>query len=669
MTYRRDIDGLRALAVLAVIFYHFGFLRCTGGYVGVDIFFVISGYLIGGIIIDETLQGSFGYVQFYVRRIKRLLPASLLVALLTLPPALWLLMPLDLWSHGKSLVAGVLYRPNVRFYRDVGYFGAAAATKPMLHTWSLGVEEQFYIFFPLLMRLAVRRGPQAMALSLASVGALSFAGSQYLLSVDPAASFYWLPPRAWELLLGAAVALPALKQARVGPRWGAAWTALSVSGLLLPIALYNDTTPFPGLAAVPPCLATAWLLWWGGQHRDGRVQRVLASAGPAFAGQISYSLYLWHWPVHVFVGYYFAGGVPSAANAAALVAVAGLSVLSWRFVEQPFRRGQWPASRVFGAALAGSVLVGGLGLWLHRTGGLPGRLTAEQGAIATAAHDFMQTGGSCVSEDNPRWPGLSHCEIGVPDTEPNFLIWGDSHVRAIRDGAHQLAVEHRLNGRIIWYGGCMPAFDIVKVESATGPRGDRACAEQNVAVKALLSRPSSIKNILLVGRWAYYTEGQGTGVDSHNRIEVRKAGESGMGHQDQDQAEVVANALRNTVAWLRSQGYEVYLLEQVPEIAGFSGRRLFQVVRSAQDNLEGAVARFGTVSTAEVDGRQRRANAALLRAARDSGARVIPTHQLFCDGEVCSAMFGDTPAYFDNNHLTVATSVRMRQILLPAFAR
>src|SRR5450755_2387154 len=183
MNYRADIDGLRAIAVLAVILYHLKVLiGFGGGYIGVDIFFVISGYLIGGIIIDDTAKGSFSYVQFYVRRIKRLFSAFLVVGLVTTAVGWWLLLPVDFWHEGKSLVASTVFLSNVLFHRDAGYFDPASVTKPLLHTWSLGVEEQFYLFFPVLMRLAVRTGRLGVPIMLAATALVSLAYSQHLLT-------------------------------------------------------------------------------------------------------------------------------------------------------------------------------------------------------------------------------------------------------------------------------------------------------------------------------------------------------------------------------------------------------------------------------------------------------------------------------------------------------
>jgi peptidoglycan/LPS O-acetylase OafA/YrhL len=669
MTYRADIDGLRAIAVLAVIFYHFKLLFAfDGGYIGVDVFFVISGYLIGGIIIDETANGSFSYTQFYARRIKRLFAAFLVVGLITAVFGWWLLLPADLWAAGKSLVASTVFLSNVLFYRDAGYFDPDSVTKPLLHTWSLGVEEQFYLCFPVLMRLAVRTGKAGVPVMLAVVGVLSLTYSQHLLAHDPAASFYLLPSRAWELLLGAAVAGPRIRDLQLPAGLVRVLTYLFLAALFLPMVLYTDATPFPGLAAVPCCLATAWLLW-SGRATSTRVHAALSARLPVAIGRISYSLYLWHWPIYVFIVYYEAGEIGWVGRSVAFTLTFVLAALSWRFVEQPIRYTRRSPPVIFAGALLGSLVLAGVGYAIWRSNGAPDRLSEQTRTIAYAAGDFFRPHDQCWPEGNSVMPGINYCRLGAPNAPEQFLIWGDSHARAILEGADQVAKEQGLGGLLIFAGGCMPAFDLHKQESATGPRSDDACTAQNIAVKAMLAGRKSIKKVLLVGRWAYYTEGQGVGIDKQNLIRITRAAESNSRTAaPADQPAVVAQALIDTVHWLRATGYEVYLLEDTPEIPDFSSRKLFQTVRGGHTDVQDAVARFGIVDRAEVEKRQGHANEALRLAAANEGATIVSTHELFCQGEFCSAWSSSGPTYFDNNHVTGSTSRRIRQIFLPAMA-
>lgn len=672
MNYRKDIDGLRAIAVIPVILFHFGLQGISGGYVGVDIFFCISGYLIGGIIIDETSSGKFSYAQFYERRIKRLFPAFFVVAIATIPLAFWLLLPNpDFRVYGKSLFASTIYLPNIVFYRELGgYFAHNAATKPLLHTWSLGVEEQFYILFPLIMRFAVRGKSAYTFAILATLAAVSLFWSQYLLAVDPVASFFLLPSRAWELLLGAMVALPSVKSIEINKKAGSFVSALAILAIALPMFFYSEKTLFPGIAALPPCLGTAWLLWRGNHAKDDLAQNILSSTILVWIGRISYSLYLWHWPVYVFVAYYFSGELSLSIYAAALVLIFLLSIVSWRFIEQPVRSLKSSPNRIFSYAAVGSILIAGVGLLIWRTDGMPNRLSGQIGLVAGAADDFIQSGGTCLDADNTSMPGLEYCRIGVQKDDPQFLIWGDSHGRAMRDGADQLATELGRSGLLIWSGGCMPAFDYAKRETAAGPQADKDCVVRNAHVRALLEKPSSVKKVLLIGRWSYYAEGEGIGIDRHNKISVTSESQNsqttGADAASADQELVVEKILLDTVHWLRDHGYDVYILEQVPEFPQFSGVRLFQLVRSGRETFPDALKSIGEISTSQLDMRQKVSYRVFEKASAEMNAKIIRTHQLFCKEEMCNAMLPSGQAYFDNNHLTVTASKDIRQVLTPA---
>lgn len=667
MKYRPDIDGLRAFAVLVVVWFHAGLGGGGGGFIGVDVFFVISGYLIGGIIVEESANGRFSYLQFYTRRTKRLFPAFLVVALVTTALAWWLMLPRDLVETGRELVASAFGASNLLFYQKAGYFDGAAITKPLLHTWSLSVEEQFYLFFPLLLVIALRAGQRALPLVLGLVASGSVIGAQYLLGRDPSASFYLLPTRAWELMLGALVALPHATKFGVPHALRRTLDLTAVACLFLPVLMYTEHTPFPGVAAVPSCLGAAWVLWNGRQQPDSVLQRALGSRVPVFIGKISYSFYLWHWPAIVFMTYYQAGEMGLAGRAGAVLGSFALAVLSWRYVEQPVRQSNAGPALMLGATAAGIATVAGIGFLLWRHEGVPGRLNDRTRAVAEAAGDFMQNRGGCEGEDNGRYPGVGYCHVGAAANAPDFLVWGDSHASAMRDGMDQLARENGVGGLIFSAGGCMPLFDLRKRESAVGPRSDALCTTQNQSIRAMLAAHSiPVRRIVLVGRWTYYIHGSGIGADSRDTIYVEPTdGVTDGATPEQSQAQVVASAVRRTAAWLDSQGYEVYLLEQVPEIPFFDSRKLFQAIRSRGEDYAQAMQRIGMVPRAEVEARQDLANRALESATADGVAKIIRTHDMFCTPAYCSAEVDSAPAYMDNNHVRGKVSIRMRHLFSP----
>lgn len=384
--YRPEIDGLRTVAVIPVILFHAGFTLFGGGYVGVDVFFVISGYLITGILIRQIAEGRFSILDFYERRARRILPALFAMMLATIPFAWWLLLPGELQDFFQSFAAASLSVSNILFWQESGYFAPDAELKPLLHTWSLGVEEQFYILFPpLLMLLAhprLRMSLATQAALLATIAAVSLWVAQRLLATESAFVFYMLPTRAWELAVGGLCAMWHGHRAIRGS------AILSTTGLLLilgAMVVYRPETPFPGLSALPPVLGSALVLLYATpQTPAGRLLSLRPMVG---IGLISYSLYLWHNPVLVFLRHYTGAHLDTGPVIAGIVMTFALAWASWRFIETPFRHGGrrvlLPGQRgLLTAAAAGigiCLCIGGIGHWAK---GFPHRFRAEHLAIA-----------------------------------------------------------------------------------------------------------------------------------------------------------------------------------------------------------------------------------------------------------------------------------------------
>jgi len=360
--YRSDIDGLRAVAVLSVLAYHVGFAWIPGGYVGVDIFFVISGYLISAIIQNEISSGRFSLTGFYARRICRIVPALVTMALVVSLVACLYLFPFDLEGYARSLVATALSVSNFYFWSVTGYFGMDASTQPLIHTWSLAVEEQFYILLPLFLLVAHRMFPAFRKRGIILVFGASLGLSCYLVFTHPSAAFYLIPTRAWELLVGTILSFPQLSTP-IGRRWREALALTGASLIILASFGFSATTLFPGATALVPCVGAA-LIIRAGQTGRTVVGTMLSMRPCVFIGKISYSLYLWHWPIIVFQHQY-ALLVPNQSvtlgshqflfrNIVIVLVSLVMSILSWRFVEQPFRRGYTTRARsgilIYGAA-------------------------------------------------------------------------------------------------------------------------------------------------------------------------------------------------------------------------------------------------------------------------------------------------------------------------------
>ncbi|MCP4208995.1 MAG: acyltransferase, partial [Shimia sp.] len=367
--HRAEIDGLRAIAVLAVVFYHFRVPGFGGGFIGVDVFFVISGFLIGGILWREQQEtGRLALGQFYIRRIKRLAPAYFVMAFVVLIIGALILLPNDFRETAKGVIAATVYLSNVLFFRQSGYFDGAAEDKIMLHTWSLSVEEQFYIFLPLLF-LLFARNKTVMLWALGAVFGLSLVSNLVTTPLSHPAAFFLFPFRAWELLAGVGLAVLNIERPDLWRRH----QALSWAGLALVMASVVLVIPgagFPGWQVIFSVLGTVLLI--GNGQDDNWVNRGLSMRIPVLIGLISYSLYLWHWPVLTFSKYLLIG-YRGPGEVALWIAISFvLAVLSWRLVEQPVRQAKnlptW--GLLFTAALA-SVSVVGLSFMVFKADGIP----------------------------------------------------------------------------------------------------------------------------------------------------------------------------------------------------------------------------------------------------------------------------------------------------------
>ena len=331
MQYRPEIDGLRALAVLPVILFHAGFQVFAGGYIGVDVFFVISGYLITSILLADIEGGEFSLAKFYERRARRILPALIFVLLACIPFAWAWMLPGQLQDFSAALLAVSLFGSNIWFWQHSGYFDSAAEENPLLHTWSLAVEEQYYLLFPIFLLLAWRFGRGKLVWLMLALALLSLLLSEWGWRNAPSANFYLAPSRAWELLAGS---ITAYWVRNYGLRESNALSAVGLMGILIPIFFYDHTLPFPGLLALPPVIGTALICLSAGPTTI--TARVLSLRWLVAIGLISYSAYLWHQPLFAFARIKLVDPSMLVMSTLSIVALV-MAYLSWRFVEQPFR--------------------------------------------------------------------------------------------------------------------------------------------------------------------------------------------------------------------------------------------------------------------------------------------------------------------------------------------
>ncbi len=498
LNYRPDIDGLRAVAVLPVVAFHMHLPMVTGGFVGVDVFFVISGYLIGSIILRDCENGTFTFSGFYRRRIARIFPALAAVLLFVLVMCWKLSTPHDFDDASKSLLSALFSVSNFFFWSKEGYFDDSLASAPLLHTWSLSVEEQFYIVFPILVLLLKAKSRLFRSAALISISVLSLLVAGYATFKTPDAAFYLLPFRWWELGIGVILALRLIPIPR---SWlvGNLIAAMGLVLVLLPMAAYDSETPFPGFAALVPCIGAAMVIHAGEARHASLVGRLLGWLPVRFIGLISYSMYLWHWPLIAFQnsnGIFFINSFKLSSKLGLLAIIFVVSVASWYFIERPTRR--WgalypkrviPAGILAGgivAALAGAVLV---------EGGFLNRYPQEAARFASYPIDddshfrpkeCFLIGSDKLSDFDPKT-----C-LSISRDKPNYLLVGDSHAAHLWFGlAHAMPA---INFEQATVGGCAPTIDEVGLSK-------KYCREIMDEVFDQFLQANKPQKIILAARW------------------------------------------------------------------------------------------------------------------------------------------------------------------------
>jgi peptidoglycan/LPS O-acetylase OafA/YrhL len=644
MRYRPEIDGLRALAVLPVMVFHAGLPVLTGGYVGVDVFFVISGYLITTILMDDIAGGRFSIARFYERRVRRILPALFVVIAACVPFAWAWMLPEAFESFGQSVVATVLFSNNVLLWLTSGYFAQAAETKPLLHTWSLGVEEQFYILFPLLLAVLVR--PGRIGLAIAVLGAASFALMMWSVQTGlpgAEARFYLLPTRAWELLAGSAAALWLRADRPAPPR--AIRAVLAGAGIAMVAAamiLFDRGTDFPSLRALLPVAGTALLILFAGP--DEPVGRLLGRRVPVAVGLVSYSAYLWHQPVFVFYKLRMMAEITVPAALGLIALSLALAALTWRYVEQPFRRG--PVSllprrgALFGVATAAGMVLCAGGLAAHLLQGVPARLDPEARAVARTAQALSPHQKACQFgpwDSAPAHP-VEPCTRFMPSGTPDVVILGDSHAGAMAQAIQQSLIADGIESYAVTYLGCPGLPGLYRVD--LGPR--HGCDDYARGMQDWIAA-SGARVAVIAARWTIGWAG--------NRFDN---GEGGVAGGDPNPIDLVAHVseragARDPARRARFLGaveaglsdladrVPVVLVDPVPETGWRIPERMARLIQT------GMAPEDATVTTSYS------AYAARNRAR----ARIGP---LFCDADSgrCRATQDGTPLYSDNNHLSAA---------------
>lgn len=648
--YRADIDGLRAVAIVPVLLYHAGFEFAGGGYVGVDVFLVVSGFLITSLILADLEHGRFSVIEFYERRIRRLFPALFTVLAACAVAASILLLPEELRRFGGSLLATALFSSNVFFWLETGYFTTAAEQKPLLHTWSLGVEEQFYLLVPLMLMLGMRLEPRRLAVWTLALLLVSLVAGVWMVRQWPSAAFYLTPFRFWELALGVLLALPlmpAVPDTRI--RNAAAWLGLGLIALSVFALSWRST--FPGWNALVPCAGAA-LVVWSGTGADTPVKRLLSLRPIVFLGLISYSLYLWHWPLLTFARYYTVRELSVTERVALLSVAIMLAVLSWRFIEQPFRGRNRVLARRGILVAAGTVTAFGAVFALVAVGaqGWPNRIPAEAARLAAAANDVNPRRAECSfleAEDVLRGHA---CRLGAaPGHAPSFVVWGDSHADALMSAFDHLASEHGLTGLYLGRIGCPPLLGVDR------PGTEFHCRAFNDAARQVIAR-SEAQIVVLVARWSHYSSEPIFGREPRTRVVVSDGKWTDTEHNDI----VLAEGLRRTLDFLN--GHDVFVVSTVPEV-GYEVPEVLARIRYLGRTVD---IRPGADAYRE---RQRAVQSVLDAEQRRTGFTQVRPAKWLCDARYCRVMQGDRPLYFDSHHLSTHGADFIAGVLEPIFSR
>lgn len=615
MQYRREIDGLRAIAVLPVILFHAGFTVFSGGFVGVDVFFVISGYLITRILIEDIDRGNFSIAKFYERRARRILPALFVVLLVAIALASLWMLPAQAKSFSQSLVAVTLFSSNILFWLQSGYFATDAGLIPLLHTWSLAVEEQYYLVFPLFLALLWRFPRKRVFWSIVAIAIASFLLSEWGWRHRPDANFYLAPTRAWELLTGSVAAFLSVGKAqRSNDLLGAAGLGL----ILYSVFFYDENTPFPSAFALAPVVGTALIILFAGPMTWAA--KLLSTRPLVSVGLISYSAYLWHQPLFAFVRIHSLTTPPPLLMAGLAVASLLLAWVTWRWVELPFRRRAGPVlpSRrglfVASGIVSGAFLALG-GAW-YLNDGFTWELTDSQKAMVRSA---------------ARSPMRRQCHFDRTDSfgaAESCVLFGDAASWAVYGNSHGVEISYALAQLLRDQTG----ESLVQFTVSSCPASFRIEAE-------------AYCDGFFKDRLAY--------ILSHGSIETVV-----LSFRSEEFGAASAASLIDLANYLASQGKRVVLLLQAPVLP----HDIHAYLRIAL-----------STSVQDVAARPRdewRALYADVYAQLDRLDRrvtVIDVADSFCDTITCYAIRNNVALYLDDDHMSVSGARLVAEKILAAF--
>lgn len=656
LKYRADIDGMRALALWLVVIFHAFPKTLSGGFIGVDIFFVISGYLISTILFTQLQAGQFSLTGFYARRVRRIFPALLTVLLACYVTGSQILFPDEMAQLGKHIAAGAGFVANIALWAESGYFDAEADTKPLLHLWSLGIEEQFYVVWPLILWALWRVRNHRLAVMLLLLAA-SLLWNLLTVKGDPVATFYAPHTRFWELLAGGLLAYlslyrPITLPKRLNP------SVLAFAGLfmiVLAARLLTKDSTFPGWWAMLPVAGSVLIILAG--ERAWLNRRVLSHKLIVWFGLISFPLYLWHWPLLVFARV-FEGDVPDRYVRLALVLLAVLLAwLTYRFIETPLRFGPQARAKIIGLCV-GMVLIGGVGyatyngaLRLHTTFAV----TSYLDSIVTSKR--QQECFEIVHAHDTAEPWF--CKLGKNDAPVKAFAYGDSHALSLIPALEKLGAHHHASIAFTGFSGCVPVLGVQSLRGAAWNE-KHDCKKLNLRIFEYV-KMHKIPAVILSARWSYYTTGASRPKE-FNPIAIDEAAPVSV----EASRAALAHGLKETVAAYRKIGVKVYVVEDNPQQKRHPKDALRRAMMDSglTQKADAALNRYA-VSTKEHHAHQ--ADNLAIMDAHAQGAIRLNFDRALCDDAICPLVKDGAFLYSDDDHLSIDGAKQIYPLLETIF--
>lgn len=662
MNYRTEIDGLRALAIAPVILFHAGFPAFSGGYIGVDVFFVISGYLITSILSADLQSGQYSMLAFYERRARRILPALFLMLAVSLLLAYALLNPADLRDYAKSLLGSVLFLANITAYMQSGYFDAASDIKPLMHLWSLAIEEQYYVLFPVLLAFLWRRERLALVSVIVLLCGLSVITAEIKLNTDSSIAFFYLHSRAWELGVGALLALIVhFHTDRLSTLSATLRQWLAVSGLFLIVyvtVMFDKSTRFPGLSALMPTIGAGLILVFATQATW--VGRVLSFRPLVVLGLISYSAYLWHQPIFAFARYRSPNHLETPVLLGLIALTLTVAYTSWRFVEMPFRK-KWQFSKraITWLSFGGVALFSAIALLINAKHGFPERYPKE---LASAFDPYkVKEGKFCDFKKSSVWDDLDFCTLGASHARSTIVLYGDSHASSLI-GELDEELKHRgvkaLRVRLLNCNHSVPGM-LSGAPSSSAIRDTQKCLANFEHFAEYVKDHADV--VVVSIRWTskmypvdrmlhtFTFDNQEGGVEMH-KTPVENFAQN-TAQQWVTDGDAKKEAVRKFLLRLQSSGKPIWVVDPIPEVGWDLPHYNFATYLQT-----GKVPADVSTSYALYKQRNRFVIEALDDAKLDGIQRIRP-EDYFCkvgDGTRCMAQVNWQPYYYDSNHLASA---------------